>query len=306
VIDVQMGVIDGIQMLAMLNRGYPNVQKVALTGFVSEKHRAACLNNGAELFLEKPHTPAGWRTLYAVLNELIRLRPEEGFRGVLRKVGLQDVIQMECLARSSSVLEISNAKIAGKIFIESGQIVHAQVGEEQGEAAFNRLLALGGGQFAMKQFVEPPQRSISGSWEFLVMEAARKSDEAKEAAEPAPAAGEVAGDLRQLAAAAAVPELLPVVQPLLPPGVATRPRVDEMLVSSGEGEVLYQWQCPNPEFWISFFEFASQRGQRLAKVLPLGNFDRLEIQSAGTRIVVAVSEARGLLVKSHQEALTPP
>jgi len=88
--------------------------------------------------------------------------------------------------------------------------------------------------------------------------------------------------------------------------VASRPRVDEMLVSSGEGEVLYQWQCPNAEFWISFFEFASQRGQRLAKVMPLGNFERLEIQSAGTRMVVAVSEARGLLVKTHQEALTPP
>ena len=28
VIDVKMGVMDGIQMLSMLNRGYPNVQKV--------------------------------------------------------------------------------------------------------------------------------------------------------------------------------------------------------------------------------------------------------------------------------------
>ena len=35
-IDVQMGVMDGIQMLSMLNRGYPNVQKLSLTGHASE------------------------------------------------------------------------------------------------------------------------------------------------------------------------------------------------------------------------------------------------------------------------------
>jgi CheY-like chemotaxis protein len=54
VIDVQMSVMDGIQMLSLLNRGHPNVQKVVLTGHASEKYRAACLSNGAELFLEKP------------------------------------------------------------------------------------------------------------------------------------------------------------------------------------------------------------------------------------------------------------
>ena len=41
VVDVQMGVMDGIQMLSMLNRGHPNVQKVVLTGFANEKYRAA-------------------------------------------------------------------------------------------------------------------------------------------------------------------------------------------------------------------------------------------------------------------------
>lgn len=57
VIDVQMSVMDGIQMLSLLNRGHPNVQKVVLTGHASEKYRAACLSNGAELFLEKPTNP---------------------------------------------------------------------------------------------------------------------------------------------------------------------------------------------------------------------------------------------------------
>jgi CheY-like chemotaxis protein len=315
VIDVQMGVMDGIQMLSLLNRGYPNVQKVVLTGHASEKYRAACLSNGAELYLQKPTNSAGWQSLYGVLNEIVKLRPEEGFRGVLRRVGLQDVIQMECLARSSSVLEISNARVAGKIFIETGQIVHAQVNGTTGEEAFNQLLALSGGQFALKPFTEPPARTISGQWEFLLMEAARKSDEAKEALATAPAvvseSQSIAAEVAQLAsdtAAAASAEPEPAVSgynavPVLAPGVPWRPKVDEMLILSSQGDVIYEWQCANVDLWVSFFEFASQRGQRLAQILPLGDFDRLEIQSGGARAVVMISNNQGVLVKSRREAV---
>ncbi len=313
VVDVQMGVMDGIQMLSLLNRGYPNVQKAVLTGHVSEKYRAACLSNGAELFLEKPTTPSGWQGLYGVLNELIKLRPEEGFRGVLRRVGLQDVIQMECLARSSSVLEVSNGQVDGKIFIETGQIVHAQVGIISGEDAFNQLLALRGGQFALKPFSEPSARSVSGQWEFLLMEAARKSDEAREAhaAEPPVVEGaNIAAEVAQLesdtatrfappADAVSSYELVPVV----PAGVSWRPKVDEMLILSQQGDVIYEWQCSNVDVWVNFFEFASQRGQRLAQILPLGEFDRLDIQSGGARVVVMVSNDQGVLVKTRREAV---
>jgi CheY-like chemotaxis protein len=313
VVDVQMGVMDGIQMLSLLNRGYPNVQKAVLTGNASEKYRAACLSNGAELFLAKPTTPSGWQGLYGVLNELIKLRPEEGFRGVLRRVGLQDVIQMECLARSSSVLEVSNGQVDGKIFIETGQIVHAQVGIISGEDAFNQLLALRGGQFALKPFSEPSARSVSGQWEFLLMEAARKSDEAKEvvAAEPPRVEGaNIAAEVAQLESDTAtrfVPPADPAssyeLVPVVPAGVSWRPKVDEMLILSQQGEVIYEWQCTNVDVWVSFFEFASQRGQRLAQILPLGEFDRLDIQSGGARVVVMVSHEQGVLVKTRREAV---
>jgi len=325
VIDVQMNVMDGIQMLSLLNRGHPNVQKAVLTGHASEKYRAACLTNGADLFLEKPTNPSGWQSLYGVLNELVKFRPEEGFRGVLRRVGLQDVIQMECLARSSSVLEISNVRASGRIYIETGQIVHAQAGNITGEAAFAQLMSLSGGQFNLQPFTEPPERSLSGQWEFLLMEAARRSDEAKEVAAqlPGPAdAGTTEVDRMDAAPAEATPPPLPEgartepaksppprrkaeIIPALPPGIASRPKVEEMLVCSAQGAVLYEWQCPNADLWVNFFEFVSQRGQRLAHALPLGEFDRLEIESGGARAVVIISRERGVLVKSRREPLNP-
>ena len=82
----------------------------------------------------------------------------------------------------------------------------------------------------------------------------------------------------------------------LPPGVASQPKVDEVLVCTAQGEVLYEWQCAHPDLWVSFFEFVSQRGQRLAQTLPLGEFNRLEIQSGGVRAVVIITNDRGILV----------
>ena len=179
VIDVQMPVIDGLQFLSVVHRKHPNLTKVVLTGHASEEHRAACLGGGAELFIEKPRTAADLQGILSTLHELAKWKPEDGFRGVLRRVGLQDIIQMECLSRHSVVLYVSTVSEHGEIYIRDGGIIHARCGDLKGEAAFNRLLQLKGGEFDLRTFEEPPEESISGQWEFLLMEAARLVDEAE-------------------------------------------------------------------------------------------------------------------------------
>jgi two-component system chemotaxis response regulator CheB len=177
VIDVEMPVLDGIQLLGLLNRRYPQVLKVVLTGFGSESVRAACLSNGAELFLEKPRSTSEQESLFAALNELMRSKPEDGFHGVLRRVGLVDVIQLECLCRHSSVLEIKSSRRKGEIYIEDGTLIHAQCGALIGQEALNKMLRLSRGEFRLKSYVAPPERSLEGSWESMLMEAARVRDE---------------------------------------------------------------------------------------------------------------------------------
>ncbi len=61
----------------------------------------------------------------------------------------------------------------GQIYIEAGAITHAAVGALAGEKAFNRLLSLKGGEFHLKPFKAPPQRTLQGGWEVLLLEAAR-------------------------------------------------------------------------------------------------------------------------------------
>ena len=195
VLDIGMPMLDGIQLLGIITRRYPGLKVAVMTGKATESKRADCLSNGAELFIEKPVSPDGIKVIFNMLNDLVSWAHREGFSGALRQVGLQEVIQMECLGRHSSILEIRNRQMRGLIYIEAGAITHAAVGTLTGEKAFHQLLSMAGGEFQVRPFKPPPQRTMQGGWEMMLMEAARAQDEetvmlkkpATPAVSPAPA-----------------------------------------------------------------------------------------------------------------------
>lgn len=177
VLDIGMPMVDGLQLLGIVRQRYPGIKIVVMTGSPSEHRRADALARGAELFMEKPVSPDGGKMVFNMLNDLMSWAHREGFTGALRQVGLPDVIQMECIARHSSILEIRNPQMHGQMYIESGIITHAVVGNLVGEKAAYRLLSLAGGEFQVKPFRSPPERTVQVGWEHLLMEAARVSDE---------------------------------------------------------------------------------------------------------------------------------
>ena len=326
VLDVEMQAIDGVQVLSLLNRSHPHLQKAVLTGYATENYRAACLAQGAELFLEKPATPDGWASVHAALQQLMEFPPERGFRGVLRRVGLTEILQMECLGRSSSLLEVTAGSLTGRIFVEDGQIVHAELGEYTGEAAFQRILALPGGQFVVHPLREPPARTIQNSWEFLLMEAARVQDELRaemagtspagegapvEAAGPA-VAEEPTGPDRVADLAVPAQPAEPFAEPepssqaieappapavsgasaaapagQVPPLDTTLPEATALVICDDHGELLYDWNCPDRAAWVNILEFVTQKARRLAPADEFGEFDRMEVfEESGRRLIV--------------------
>jgi hypothetical protein len=140
------------------------------------------------------------------------------------------------------------------------------------------------------------------------MEAARAQDEASETevAELPP----TAADLQPKAMPKPAPPLRPPANavapatpaaPLisLPAPVENRPaRIDEMVVCSARGEVLYEWQCPNSGDRVSFLEFLSRKSLQLGEGLNLGEFDRLEIEGDNSRVVAQLKKDRGVFVRA--------
>lgn len=335
VIDVHMPVIDGVQFLNLVHRKHPQLPKVVLTGFATEEHRVACLSGGAELFLEKPRGVDGLHAILATLHELARWQPEQGFRGVLRRVGLPDIIQMECLSRHSVVLFVSGDEGSGEIFIRDGEIIHAETGSLDGEAAFNAILVMQGGEFDLRAYRDPPRQSMEGQWEFLLMEAARLQDERAEAAGP-PADGAAPDPQRDVPAALhefsgnssvslddlpdlfAQPTAAPAgepepdtdtafgptpeagTRPAPPSATPRRNRIDEVLLCSRQGDVLYEFQCRDTNGRLNFLEFVSQRARQVGRTLELGEFDRLEVLTTEFKVVARIRPDHGLLVRFSQ------
>lgn len=177
VLDITMPIVDGLQLLGIIKRRHPGVKIAVMTGFATTDKRAACLSSGAELFIEKPLAAGDMKVVFNMLNELLSWTRREGFSGALPQVSLLELIQMECTGCRSSILEVRNPETVGRIYIEVGALIHAAAGALVGEKAFHRLLSLKGGDFQLKPFQAPSQRTLHGRWEPLLMEAARLFDE---------------------------------------------------------------------------------------------------------------------------------
>ncbi len=290
VLDVQMPVMDGVEFLRLLGRAHPGQQVVMLTGRVDDTTRKRALELGATLFLEKPNSAEGFQALYAALDTLAGSEAPSGFRGVMQRVELQEVLQMECLGRKSSILSVTTGGRKGQIYVSEGEIVHAQSGQLQGEMALYGLLALRGGEFALEPFVEPPRRTISGQYEFLLMEAARLRDETSSETDSRRGEAQRASDFGVTSAETTSPT------------EARGARIEETLLSSAAGEVLYQWKCESIDKRLDLFRQLEQQALQASKGSPSGRFHRVSMETGNSRLLVQIQPTFKLLVRS----LTPP
>ena len=283
VLDVEMPVMDGIEFLRLLRRTHTAQRVVMLSGHVEETLRKSAMELGASLFLAKPTTSEGFHGLFAALDALVTSGPQSGFRGVMQ-VGLQDVLQMECLGRKSSILTVSTGNRRGQIYINEGAIVHAECGQLQGEMALYGLLGLSGGEFTLHPFTEPARRTISGQYEFLLMEAARLRDENSS---PSTRPGSLGGGEPHAT--------------LGEPLVATEARgvhIEEALLCSSAGEVLYQWKCESLEARLELFKKLEQQAMEASKGTPSGRFHRVSMDTGASRLLVQIQPTYKLLVRS--------
>lgn len=284
ILDLKMPIMDGLQLLPLLKRTHPELQIIVLTASAMSDNRNFCLQNGAALFFDKAEVTGGLDKIYAAL-EAVASTPAEGFRGMLRQVGLTEVLQMECLGRKSSVLEINGRESSGRIYIQDGSILHAEAGETFGEPALFHLLALKGGEFQLRPYIKPSRQTIDGHWESLMMEAARLSDEAS------------AGGSPDVSATTTAPaETL---------SEAELPRqIDEIVVCSAVNELLYEWQSVRAEKRIQLLDQVAEISNALNRVLDWTRGDRLEIGANQDRAILLFQPDRKVLIRSSETGRT--
>ncbi len=179
ILDLDMPVMDGQQLVKLLHLRYPQLKKVVMTGMdLDRDHLEALQAIGALLVLQKPVHPDDFETVHHVLATMLEKDPQDsGFHATLQKVGLPDVIQMQCSGLASCVFMITSGSAQGTIFITNGKVVHATYADLEGDQAFYRIVGLSGGKMEILEFVPPEYTTIELPWQHLLMEAARLKDE---------------------------------------------------------------------------------------------------------------------------------
>jgi two-component system, chemotaxis family, protein-glutamate methylesterase/glutaminase len=180
------GKLDGLELLREIRRKGLPVQVVLVANPESEGDGITALAMGCTNFILKPFS-------YETLAELIfnMLQPQQGFKGRVVGTRLEDVIQMFCYRKESTLLSVFSEGNKGSIYVHDGGIAHAECGTITGVEAFYEMLGWETGEFLSQVVFDMPEQTLFMDWQSLLMEGIRQRDEIRHALDPFPqSAGE--------------------------------------------------------------------------------------------------------------------
>jgi hypothetical protein len=93
------------------------------------------------------------------------------FRGTIEYIRLIDLIQVSCLAKLSHIIKVDSPAGTGRVYLDSGNVVHAESSKAIGEEAFWKLLRWERGHFETLPLPKNETASINRPWEYLLINA---------------------------------------------------------------------------------------------------------------------------------------
>ncbi|MGP8054330.1 MAG: response regulator [Limisphaerales bacterium] len=178
--DLKMPRMDGLQVLSIVRRRFPELRTVVLSGLEDEEFRSRAYALGVDLFWLKTDMQSNSQMFLDCIESLLGRDMEGGFRGIQSK-SLMDIIQMECLSRSSTMLRITRGSLVAKLWIQDGELIDAETEGARGEAAFLRILAWKSGTFENLPAEPGRERTILKPVNALLLESAQAIDETADA-----------------------------------------------------------------------------------------------------------------------------
>lgn len=174
VTDIQMPEVNGLALIEWVRSNRPAMRTVVITGFGSPSIAEVAKRRGAVLYLEKPVDPD------LLLRVLGTHTSRDSFSGVVDEIDLFDYVQLLTVTRRKTVLEVTSMDgKRGRLYVDQGNVCHAECGESVGELAFFECLSFEGGTFTSEPWVDPERVTIERRADHLLMDAARLKDESK-------------------------------------------------------------------------------------------------------------------------------
>jgi CheY-like chemotaxis protein len=281
-VDLQMPKMDGLQVLSIARRKYPELRIVVLTGVDEEEFRVRAYGMGVDQFWQKPNSEKEIQLFREAMDSLLRRENQAGFRGIQSK-SLVDILQFESLSQTSGVLKVINGGLEGRIWLQAGAVIDAETDEFSGEEGFKRILSWRAGSFEMLAPDESRERKIFASCQALLLETAQMMDEARDA-KSSGAAGGVA-EHSQLADLTRAPEVQFVLS-----------------VAPGPSYQVDSWGVESPDVVADWAQKSVEAFQALGDRLQAGHLQQVSGLGNSTHVVMA-SAATGILTVGFSSSL---
>ena len=279
--DLKMPKMDGLQVLSIVRRQLPELRTVVMTAVHNEELRSRAYALGVDLFWLKPDTQQNMEMFLACIESLLGKDTESGFRGIQSK-SLMDLIQMECLSQSSTVLRVTRGPLVGRIWIQGGELIDAETDGTRGETAFRRILEWKSGTFENLPAEPGRERTITKPANALLLEAAQAIDEI---ALPAPDASGV--DAEHADHRKTVWKL----------AALTRAGADfVVLVPKKSAGTPEGWGTEATEEFANWTRQAMEACQQLSQTLQSGPLSHIEARGADQKTILLPQEERAFLL----------
>lgn len=173
VTDLRMEGMTGLELLVASRKVVPDLPVIVVTAYGGAHVTDALQGRSLVEYLEKPLRA---KHLIETIDRL--LARGRGFSGSISLPMLPDLIQVYTLSQTTGALGIRRGSRSGTIWFDRGKIVHANCGDQIGEAAVYEMLSWQGGEFSLDSDRRPTERTITGSWQEVLLEGCRLLDEA--------------------------------------------------------------------------------------------------------------------------------
>ncbi|MEO8428240.1 MAG: response regulator [Verrucomicrobiota bacterium] len=287
--DLNMPKMDGLQVLAIVRRKFPQLRTAVLTAVPDEQFRARAYAIGVDIYFEKPGTNQEIKLFLDCIESLLDQEVHGAFRGVQSK-SLVDIIQLECLSQSSSALKITNGVQEGKIWFQNGEVTDATTRDLIGELAFQKILSWKTGNFEILASDSERPRTIFKSYQGLLLESAQAFDEAQAQADAAVSNSDSS--------------LAEVAERSVVASISRFHGVEFVLLQSSEdAKQTASWSVENPEQLGEWTKSTLQAFRELGDILHAGHVGQIEGLGLQRHVAIA-SQANKELCIGFQRSLS--
>jgi CheY-like chemotaxis protein len=176
--DIKLPGITGLELLTKIRSLYSNIGVIVMTAYALPEYQKMAKSKGALYYIEKPFDmeEMGRIVSHSLKNLAEYTERPRGFEGSVVNIHIRDIIQLNCLTKTTGCLSVSCRWYEGKIYTQDGQIIHCTCNDLIGEHAFFQMMSWESGRFSMDGSCTA-ERTIFRRWDQLFLDAFKGSEE---------------------------------------------------------------------------------------------------------------------------------